>query len=236
MAKPKTSKGTKLTDAQKRRMGLVGKALSAQVDGESICDREFLGDVGAFDETIVVMARVAGFIGEDGKADRFLGCSFNFLIDVLIGSMPGFTKDFMMRLTQIAAELKRADVEGRKPRSITWQDSEGRPQTCGGEELKALKDRIQERKDQLKQETEEGGSLSKFIKAKVPVKGRCEIAVFECNVLHTGQAKRVVEESGRDLVKLKETTAAAQAVAAGGKVKDADRRPGPSTRAKKKAG
>lgn len=167
-----------MLDSQKRRLGIVVKALDRKLQGEDKFGDQLkeLIPPGPFDEKVVVTVHCRGSKGEDvGEVDRFFGVSHNDLMDYAIGFLPGFTEDNYRRLAAGCIEVKRAELEEREVQDVVYKDSEGNDRTLTADEILAAVDRAEERKAQMEADAETP-AFSELVKKKVPQRGRIEVA------------------------------------------------------------
>lgn len=179
MAKKTIKKGTKLLVADKKMLGIAGKALGLTLDGEKLPDKlkGFLKP-GDFGMDITVHLRVEGTVGVDSSTTRYFGVEIDHLVDTALAMM-GFTEDHVRKSAEVAAELRRAELEERPLRSVSWVDSKDEVQQVGLDELQKVKERIEERKKRF---AEEANRLSQLVKKEVPYRAPVKIEALSCAV------------------------------------------------------
>lgn len=187
--------------SQKRLLGIAIKSLSGKLQGEDNYGDQLkeLIPVGPFEEKIAIFVHVRGSKGEDkGSVERYRGVSFAELLDYAIGFLPGFTEDNYRRLAAGCIEMKRAELENRPIRDVTYKGSQGEDCHITAEEIQATIIRAQERMAKMKADA--GTELfSNLIKETVPQRGRIEVAYVGA------RARKAKQEELRGIEHLKQT-------------------------------
>lgn len=194
-----------MLESQKRRLGIVVKALDRKLQGEDKYGDQLkeLIPPGPFDEKVVVTVHCRGRKGEDSPAvERFFGVSHNDMLDLAIGFF-GCTEDHYRRLAAGCIERKRAELEDRDIQDVVYQDSEGNDRTLTAQEIVEAIERAEVRKERMETDAEKP-AFSELVKKKVPQRGRIEVA-------YVGAKARIAKpEELRGIEHLKQTKADAE--------------------------
>ena len=174
----------KLTDSQKRRLGIVAKATGGKLDGEKISDLlKAQIPEGPYDETVTITCRVRGKKSADTTSPKFYGVPLNLILDLALGMMPGFTKDHMLRLRAVATEITKAEKEGREIEAITFDNAAGEEVRLRAEEVERYAELATERHAELE---EESALLSEIAKEDRLVRGQVNTSYIEIKVRKGG--------------------------------------------------
>jgi len=190
----------KLTESQRRRLGLVAKAVGGSVDGVKISDMlKAEIDEGSFDETVTLVCQLRGTKSADTRGDRYYGVPIDLLFNLSLGMLPGFTKDHMLRLQAVATEVTKADKEDRDVQAITYQDANGDDVELDAEEVERYVELAHERNDELK---EAGETLSEIAKESRLVRGRVNTSYVAVKVRKGGDVDNgmtILKQTKEDL-------------------------------------
>lgn len=182
-----------ITDSQKRRLGIVAKAVGGSIDGEKISDmlKQHIEE-GPFDETVTVTAQVRGTKSADTTAERYYGVPIDMLFNLALGMMPGFTKDHMLRLRAVATEVTKAEKEGRPIADIEYENAAGETIQLTARDVERFVELATERQSELEAE---GELLSQIAKETRTMYGRVNTSFIAVKVRKGG------DDSGMTVIK-----------------------------------
>lgn len=175
------SKQTTIT-GDEQLLVYLGKILSAKSKGKTLGDRirdEHPIPAGEHDVQGVIEFSLHATVGDDYKVDRFKGVGLDEVLTWIMATIPGFMEDKLRKAAAIVIELKRADMEGRKPKATAWTDENGKVHKITVKEIKAEQEKVEAWKERAQKTL---APFAKVIKERVDAKGRLSVSDAQVKV------------------------------------------------------